>query len=323
MIELTCRAIGCHHDETLRRDAASLAAEVAESISPAIVSAVTGMVDQLRTGALLERYNGHMNPIAFSYNVLNDTSGRAQKDMEDAMSIYEDVLCPLVGDRAEAIWWTCFHCVWADQNQLDWDDSQGAFFSSTTRGYLEEAEKNRILANYWARRMGFDSTSREMSRNMAIKHLCFYQSRLWTVQNGVDGGLYMNEKSLRQTAFDTANWEAHERLDVNVVRVIKRMVGKARRSVHREQNPTSTRSASQAWREAEAVRDSELRPLLGDRAAAVWEVALHACWHEQNMLLYHVAEKEGHLAAAEEHRQVAVRDKTSMDIAAYRMDLDE
>lgn len=326
LVDLRCRSVSYEEDLTLARDFDSLEIEAKKRVKPDIIDVILEMTEKYRLHRLLSRECGRKNPVAVIYNLVNGTQGQSIKYMEEGKAIYEDRLKALLGpgeeEQAEAIRNMIMAAAWGEQNCLDWDISQGGYLTGSAKGYLEASGKNRLWADYYAKRMGFDKKTAPawISVNSVIKKLCVAECREWTSSNNADGGIY--PRQARAAAVQIAEKEAGEaQLNPDFVQQVMLLARKYRLCAHYSRlRGAGSDGCVTAEHEARRILDEKLRPMVGKQAGTLWEMCKYSAWCEQNLV---DADNSHTHAEAQAYSRVALKEKSALDKAAFQLDLSE
>lgn len=322
LVDLVCKSISFEGDESLKLDLESLVADTKDMMDAKLIDVIVEFSSYQRKGHLLDRYSDRKNPAIFLYNVLHGTRGESESERRLATETVDQILKPLVGEtRADAIFKMSNWAAWREQNQLDWDGSQGGYLTGHAKGYKEDAETCELWRDYWASQMGFDDGSTPgITPNIAAKKLCFAKCRSWTVEQNADGGLYFRKP--RTAALEIARLQATEAgLSQEFCEGAERMAASYRTLTYHDRKDRESARTAQARRDVETELES-LRTLLGDRATALFEVCKWAAWSEQNHLDHSMCGVLQESAAAG-YRADAEQDRQKMDLAAYQLGLDD
>lgn len=338
MVAVLCRSIGHEDDETLQNDFQSLRSEVQAYVDPEVLEAIVEIARQRRYGLVLERSCDRKNPYVFISNLVHGTAAEAVKLKAESERIRDEVLQPLVGPRAATIFKVCNHTAWAEQNQDEWDASQGGYLTGSAKGYKEDSTKDRIWANYHAKHMGFEDLP-GLTKKMAAKLLCYHTCRFWTVQEVPETRKAYNGSKPREASFEIAKMEAEECLETELVTRIIDIQRQVRQYTHLDRlsgtmsplalisslmDDTSSR-AEQVMVIARETCDRSLQPPLvrAGCSEAFWNMFTMCAWQEQNMVDYDLS-VGGHLTgSAEGYKTQANACKSKIVQAANNLVLDD
>lgn len=327
-----CRVVSDPTDESLKADAFKLWEEAAQHVDGHVLDLILSMTRNFRKAIQGERATDHKNPPALIYNVVHNTWSKSQALKKETLELREQ-LREVVGDYANAIFSVISQTAWSEQNQQDWQSSQGGYLTGAAEGYLIDSQKSWMWARHSSHRMGFDGPP-WISKNLAVKAFIIAVCKQWTSIAGHGARHYHHQIDLRRATLKISETEL-DGIDEKVVQTIREMTEKFRESTHLERsasmNPLSliqhsgrhsVAPSKAALAEAKRIREQVLQVLLGDeqRAMAVWHVAKNAAWNEQNQVDYDTSAVH---STAVGYLDSIKKDTQELDRYAYRMGFDE
>lgn len=342
LIDIQCRSISYSNDTSLKEDLVDITAELKQKIDPQVVDVVLEMNGRLRDGLILERYADRKNPLVFAANLYNKTWTIAKEEQEAAGKIRDEKLRPLLGDRADEVFTVCFHKAWAEQNSEDYENAVSDRITGSRWGYKDDAIHDDSFARYYTKFMGF-STYPEISKNVAIKLLCFYRARYWTAQKvtGTHSWADYGPRS-RQADFEIADLRSKAVCqDDDFVNAVCSMAEQCRAAAHWNRNDSRnalsrvtellffwTQQEEQdpevVHAEAEKTRERIRRcwPKEGAKADLLFELCEHCAWHEQNQVDYDHCLIGKASGAADGYKEDADKMFHEIQLTSYRLGLD-
>lgn len=331
LIDTQCRSITYSEDATLQRDVESVTAEVKQCINPAIVDIVMEMNGLMRRSTKLERLCDRKNPIVVISNLSSGNWSQKIQDWEEAKTIKEEKLKPMLVDSQEAnhdaIWNLCRYKVWAEQNWYDWNVAEGGHLTGHSWDYMDKSLMGLIRADYWTDKLGF-SPPTKISKNAAVKLVAFHRARYWTAQHIVQTRFKPGYgPACREASFVISEERAKELLDIDVIDKILEMQVHLRDYTNKNRRPEmfSTRSdRGDSSHEAGKLNREELRknPTINDKADEIYEMCFWAAWHEQNSVDYDRCTIDKLSGEANGYKRMAAENKHKMELHAYNMGFD-
>mmetsp|Transcript_14876 Transcript_14876/g.42689 ORF Transcript_14876/g.42689 Transcript_14876/m.42689 type:complete len:369 (-) Transcript_14876:94-1200(-) len=130
--------------------------EAKEAIPLNVVDIVLDMQREMRRGMHLNRLTDRRNPRQVLTNLLSNTAGQANAAFENARSICDEQLVPLLGsDRATEVQSMCHRCSWHEQNRYDYESAIGGRLTGAREGYLRDARGDWAAVLEHSAGMGF------------------------------------------------------------------------------------------------------------------------------------------------------------------------
>mmetsp|Transcript_41960 Transcript_41960/g.78470 ORF Transcript_41960/g.78470 Transcript_41960/m.78470 type:complete len:341 (-) Transcript_41960:92-1114(-) len=327
LIDTQCRSITYDDDVTLQKDVESVTAEVKQCISPEVVDIILEMNGLMRRSTKLERLCDRKNPIVVIHNLTNRNWNQKLQDWQDAKTIYEEKLKPLLQENHEAVWKLCAQKVWAEQNWYDWNVAEGGRLTGHAWDYMDKSLKGLIWADYYTNNLGFSPASK-ISKNAAVKLAAYHKARLWTSETVQSTRFKPGYgPSARGAAFAIAEKRAKELLDENIIELILEMQVKLREFTHLNRRPAHYSTYSDRGEDAKAgaqKHKEELAKMPGiKKADDIYQMCLWCSWHEQNSVDYDRCTIDKLTGEANGYKRQAAEGKHKMDLFAYSMGFDE